>query len=537
MPTFTETVAWVCLGWTGIVILVQTIGIRANLRNFKRPPPRPVSPGLRQNAPHVTIIRPVKGVEPHLYECIVSSFRQEYPVDKFSIRLCVEDQTDPAYPILQQIVEEFPAIDARVLVESEDPALNGLDGYGDKLGPNPKIRNLSRAYREAKGDIIWIADCNVWVSSGGLGRMVDKLMGYGMGGSSSPPYKFVHQMPIVVDTIDYSSQQLGDRQTLLASTSEDGAGDLAYTSTSGGLAKVWEEGGGRLDEMYMATTHAKFYGAINTVGIAPCIVGKSNMFRKSQLDQITNPLENPNLPKDDDRPTGVDFFSYNICEDHLIGELFWNSKIPGYRNHGIVWADLVVQPMSGMSVSAYVARRARWLRARKLTVISATLVEPGVEAFLCCAYFAFATTNLAWFKETFGLPQTWGAMGLVWAGAATTWMLADWYMFRRLHSGLSAVPDANTPSFAKGSSNQGGIPARAFIEWFPAWVGREALALPIWVWAVLLGRTVYWRGKAFRVRWDQTVYEVTEDHGRRRGRIARTPEIERAASRNKRRVD
>lgn len=475
----------------------------------------------------------MKGVEPQLYECIASSFRQQYPLDKLSIRLCVEDQTDPAYPVLQQIVQDFPAIDARVLVESEDPVLNGRDGYGEKLGPNPKIRNLSRAYREAKGDIIWIADCNVWVSSGGLGRMVDKLMGYGIGGSSVRPYKFVHQLPIVVDMVDYSSEQSGDGQMLLSPTSEESA-DVAR---SGGLARAWAQGGGRLDEMYMATTHAKFYGAINTVGVAPCIVGKSNMFRKSQLDQITNPLENPNLPKDDERPTGVDFFSYNICEDHLIGELFWNSTIPGYRNHGLVWGDIVVQPMSGMSVSAYVARRARWLRARKLTVIPATVVEPGVESFLCCAYFAFAATTLPVFNEKLGLPQTWGTMGLVWLGAVTTWMLADWTMFHRLHSGLSVAVDADTPFFAKGSSNQGGIPARSFLEWLPAWLGREALALPIWVWAVLLGRTVYWRGKAFRVRWDQTVYEVTEDHGRRRGRVARTPEIERANSRNKRRVD
>ncbi|KAI5461598.1 putative ceramide glucosyltransferase [Mariannaea sp. PMI_226] len=538
MATLVETIAWICLAWAIIVILIQVIGIRANLRNFKRPPPPPVSPSLRENAPHVTIIRPVKGVEPNLYECIASSFQQDYPADKFSVRLCVEDRTDPAYPILEQIVEDFPAFDAQVLVESEDPVLHGPNRSGDLLGPNPKIRNISRAYREARGDIIWIADCNVWVSSGVLGRMVDKLMGYGIGGRSNHPYKFVHQLPIVVDLVDYSSPSDNERQIPLASSFEEvGASDATHMSSSGVLNKACQEGGGRLDEMFMATSHAKFYGAINTVGVAPCVVGKSNMFRKSQLDQITNPVENPNLPKDSARPLGVDFFSHNICEDHLIGELFWNSKIPGHRNHGLVWGDLVIQPMSGMSVGAYVARRARWLRARKFTVLAATLAEPGVESFLCCAYFAFAVTTLPFFNETFAVPRTWGAMGLVWLGAVTAWMLADWVMVRRLHSGLTIVPDANTPSFARGSSNHGGVPARPFSEWLPAWIGREALALPIWVWAVMLGRTVYWRGKAFRVRWNTTVYEVTEDHGRRRGRAARTPEMERAASGNKRRVD
>ncbi|KAH6987882.1 putative ceramide glucosyltransferase [Ilyonectria sp. MPI-CAGE-AT-0026] len=532
MATSTEIVAWVCLIWSVFVVLVETIGIRAILRNYKRPLAPPVSPNLRQNAPHVTIIRPVKGVEPQLYECIASSFLQDYPMDKLSIRLCVDDKGDSAYPILQKIVEDFPAFDARVLVESEDPVLHGLDGDVNCLGPNPKIRNISRAYREAKGDIIWIADCNVWLGRGVLGRMVDRLMGYGVGGSSARPYKFVHQMPIVVDLTDYSSPQSGDSQSLLNPASEE---RLTSDPDAGIFSRIWSHGGGRLDEMFMSTTHAKFYGAINAVGIAPCIVGKSNMFRKSQLDQITNPAENPNLPANRNRPLGVDFFSHNICEDHLIGELFWQSKIPGYRNHGIVWGDLVVQPMSGMSVVAYAARRARWLRARKFTVMAATLVEPGVEPFLCCAYFAFAATTLPFFEEKLGVAQTWPAMGLIWLLCVTTWMLGDRYMFRRLHSGLTMATDANTPYFAKGASNQGGIPTRPFLEWLPAWLGRESLALPIWVWAVVLGRTVHWRGKSFRVRLDATVYEVTEDE--RRMRVAHTPEIERASSRNKRRVD
>ncbi|KAH7152022.1 putative ceramide glucosyltransferase [Dactylonectria estremocensis] len=531
MTSFTESVAWVCLGWSVIVVVVETIGIRAILRNYKRPLPPPVSPKLQQDAPHVTLIRPVKGVEPQLYECIASSFLQDYPADKLHVRLCVDDKSDSSYPILQKIVEDFPAFDARVLVESEDPVLHGSDGDVENLGPNPKIRNISRAYREAKGDIIWIADCNVWIGPGILGRMVDKLMGYEEGGSSGLPYKFVHQMPIVVDLANYSSSSSGDSQSLLNTTPE---GRGSSDPDAGLLSRVWAQGGGRLDEMFMSTTHAKFYGAINAVGVAPCVVGKSNMFRKSQLDQITNPAENPNLPPDSKRPHGVDFFSHNICEDHLIGDLFWKSTVPGHRNHGIIWGDLVVQPMSGMSVGAYAARRGRWLRARKFTVPAATLVEPGVEPFLCCAYMAFSATTLPFFRETLGVPQTWSAMGSIWLLCVTTWMLGDRYMFRRLHSGLTMVPDANTPYFAKGAANQGGIPARPFLEWLSAWLGRETLALPIWIWAVMLGRTVHWRGKSFRVRLDATVYEVTDN---KRKRVVHTPELERASSRNKHRVD
>lgn len=462
-----------------------------------------MSPTLGPNTPAVTIIRPVKGLEPHLYECIASTFRQEYPLDKLQIRLCVEDKSDPAYPILAQVVKDFPDFDAKVLVENEDTNTTA------NLGPNPKIRNISRAYREANADIIWVVDCNVWVPKGVLGRMVDRLNGFKPGNRMVQPYKFTHQMPLVVDIVDYARDQLMDGQTLLSSASEASPqADLATPQGSQGLARILAQGGGRLDEMFMASTHAKFYGAINAVGVAPCVVGKSNMFRKSQLNMATTPSENPILARDETRPPGVDFFSHNICEDHSIGDILWRTDIPGFKNHGIVWGNIVVQPMAGMSVRAYAARRVRWLRARKWTVLAATLVEPGVESMLCGLYFTFAVTNLPWFEENMGIPQTWSAMGSLWLLFVTAWMLADWAVFCRLHSASSIEIDENTPYFAKGRSGPRAVTRRRFSEWVLAWIGRETMALPIWTWAVLLGKTVNWRGRRFLVRSDTTVVEI-----------------------------
>lgn len=497
-----------------------------------------MSSNLGEDAPVITIIRPVKGLEPHLYDCIASTFHQDYAADKLCIRLCIEDKKDPAYPILQQLVQDFPSFDAQILVENEDPMLHGSDGHVDNLGPNPKIRNISRAYREAKGDIIWVIDCNVWVAAGALGRMVDKLMGYSTSGKSlSKPYKFVHHMPLVVDIVDYSGgrDSSPDTQRLLVGTA---ATETSTTQPLPGrrslLERVGANGGGRLDEMFMATTHVKFYGAINTVGVAPCIVGKSNMFRKSHLDKITNPAENPILPKNDARPPGIDYFSHQICEDHLIGDLLWRSSIPGFANHGLVWGDLVIQPMEAMSVVAYAARRCRWLRARKFTVLAATLVEPGVESLLCCAYFAFSLTTLPWFHYALNIPQTWAAGTIIWISSVLAWMTLDWFTFQHLHSGKSVELDKNSPRFARGMLRKDGAAKRSFREWLFAWIGREAMALPIWTYAVLLGTTVTWRGKTFHVNMDTTVVSLDE-HEAAKGE--NTPELERGRASNKARVD
>lgn len=434
--------------------------------------------------------------------------------------------------MLKKLVEDFPEYDARVFIESEDPLLHGTEGHVNNLGPNPKIRNISRAYREAKGDLIWIIDCNVWIPRVTTGHMVDRLTGLRPDGQATRPYKFVHQVPLVVDTSDITSTPTTEVQSLLADP--DSGSAPAPPAAHSTLARARTNGGGRLDEMFMATTHAKFYSAINTVGIAPCIVGKSNMFRKSHLESLTDPAQNPGLPGRADHPLGIDYFSDYICEDHLIGDLLWRSKMTGFGNHGLVLGDLAIQPLDGMSVDAYVARRVRWLRARKWTVIAATLVEPGVESIFCCAYFAFAVTTIPWFNAALSIPTTWAATLAIWAGAVFAWMLVDRMTFNHLHTGGSVAVDADTPRFARGTSHPGGVRVRPFKEWIAGWVGRELLAMPIWTWAVLLGTTVNWRGRSFTVRMDMSVVEKSSSGGRPR-RV--TPEVELGKARNKNRVD
>ncbi|KAK2603192.1 hypothetical protein N8I77_009666 [Diaporthe amygdali] len=476
----------------------------AVFRGYSRPPRKPVSPSLSEHLlPHITVIRPVKGLEPQLYQCLASTFRQTYPRSKLTVNLCVSSEDDPAYPVLEKIVDDFGSgskngYDVRLLVEEYDPLISGLDG--NELGPNPKIRNISRAYREAPTDsLIWIMDCNVWISKNVAGRMVDKLMGFLPDGQKTTPYTLVHQLPLVVD---------------IPPTDEDKnkptPGDQ---SEAGLLSRAWRQGGGRLDEMFMATTHAKFYSAINTVGVAPCIIGKSNMFRKAHLETYTQPSHNPHLsPADAARGKGIDFFSSYICEDHLISDLLWHAPVPPtadspprpFGKHALIWGDLAIQPVARVPVAAYWARRVRWLRVRKWTVLLATLVEPGVESLLCNLYFAYAATTLPFFNTTFGIPQTWAATAALWAGGVTAWMACDRAVHARLHSGACLVTDADTPFFARGTAANTEI-WRPFSEWLPAWVGRELLALPIWTWAVLLGTTVTWRGKSFRVRSDMSV--------------------------------
>ncbi|KAF2721060.1 glycosyltransferase family 21 protein [Polychaeton citri CBS 116435] len=490
--------ATACLVWYSAVVLVCIIGCSQLWRHFSNP--RSESEWSPSNAPDVTVIRPIKGLEPSLYNCLASTFRQTYPKLKLHIRFCISDRDDPALPVLERLLRDFPDFDAQILVEDEDEVLKTND-----LGPNPKIRNMSRAYREAVGDVVWIIDCNVWVARGVCGRMVARLEGRG----EQHRNKFVHLLPLVVDTEGTTLQE--ETQGLLSGEASSSNGDIYRTTSTSGQGvdsrdrNIWNMGGGRLEELFMSSSHAKFYTAINTVLIAPCIVGKSTMFRWSHLNTLTH-------------EKGIDTFGNNICEDHLIGDLLWKSQVPEEKRgermgkHAMCFGDLAVQPMSNMGVLEYAQRRVRWLRVRKFTVTLATLVEPGTESFLCSLYGAFAVTKLPFFNNSLYIPQTWTSFAVFWISSVVAWCLVDWNLYRKLHSAASIDIDRETPGFARPPK---GRTRRPFAEWFLAWLGREALAFPVWFWAVWGGTKVQWRGKRFWVGMDMKVHEITDDDNRR----------------------
>lgn len=426
--------------------------------------------------------------------------------------------------MLKRLLLDFPQFDVKLFVEEEDPNLSG-DGRTTNLGPNPKIRNMSRSYREAKGDIIWIIDCNVWVGKGVAGRMIDKLCGYRTGGKMATPFKFVHQLPLVVDRVGISAENKSRGLLSNGDHSSSSIRESRVSKSESNFSAILRTGGGRLEEMFMASSHAKFYTAINTVLVAPCIVGKSNMFRKSHLDHLTSGAS--------PYSSGIDYFSENICEDHLIGDLLWRNKVrnggegENWHNHGLVFGDLAIQPMAGMSVQEYIARRVRWLRVRKWTVPLATFIEPGVEPLLCSAYGSFAITTLPWFHHILGIPQTWLGFFLVWLVNVMVWMILDSFVYAKLHSGASIELDTDTPSFARPRHNA----RRPFGEWILAWLGREILALPIWTWACYGGTTVIWRGRKFRVGLDMKVKEIMSKTEKT------TPEVENGRGQSKDRQD
>lgn len=124
-------------------------------------------------APDVSILKPVKGVDPRMYAGLASHCRQTY-AGRFEILFAVSDLADPAVAEIERLRAEFPHVAIRV-VECRE-----------RLGTSGKVSNLVQALREAQYDYVLINDSDIRVSPHYLARVMRCFNGEGVGMVTAP---------------------------------------------------------------------------------------------------------------------------------------------------------------------------------------------------------------------------------------------------------------------------------------------------------------------------------------------------------------
>ncbi len=128
---------------------------------------RTASAETRADRPAVTVLKPVRGVEPGLEENLRSFCAQDYP--DFHVVLGVPDPHDEALDVIQRIAAEFP--DRTTVVA----------GDGVARFRNPKIATLAPMIAHASGEILVIADSDMRVTPDYLDAVVEAFAGESVG--------------------------------------------------------------------------------------------------------------------------------------------------------------------------------------------------------------------------------------------------------------------------------------------------------------------------------------------------------------------
>ena len=109
--------------------------------------------------PAVSILKPLKGIDPGMMDAFRSHCRQTYP-GKYELIFGVSSLTDPAAAAVEQLKAEFPDLPIQLI---ETP---------QRLGANGKVSTLIQLYPHAQHDFLLINDSDITVSPRYLERVM-----------------------------------------------------------------------------------------------------------------------------------------------------------------------------------------------------------------------------------------------------------------------------------------------------------------------------------------------------------------------------
>lgn len=157
---------WVC----AVTALVGVAGYMLQMsavKSFTVPLNRGEAVSGPKHCQPVSILKPLKGLDDGLFDNLESFCNLDYP--DYEIIFSLQNRNDPACRVAEKIKEKYSSRDITIVVQH---CAEGL---------NPKVNNIIPAYRIAKYELILISDSNVRVERDYLsaiaGHMEDPSVG------------------------------------------------------------------------------------------------------------------------------------------------------------------------------------------------------------------------------------------------------------------------------------------------------------------------------------------------------------------------
>ena len=255
--------------------------------------------------PPISILKPLKGLEDNLFDNLASLCDQDYP--EYEMICSLQDLNDPAYRVASKVKEKYPETKIRIMVEKRADGLN------------PKVNNLMAAYRQARYSYLLISDSNVMVEKDYLKQIV---------------------------------QPMKDGKIGLVNNLIRGVGGKTIGSV--------------FENLHLNSFILGNVCFLNTFLEIPCVIGKSMLMRKEDLEAIG----------------GLRAFKDVLAEDHLIGK-----KIRERGQKVIVSSYLIDNVNEYWGFRKFLNRHVRWGKMRwKLLGVRYALELITNPVFLACLF-------------------------------------------------------------------------------------------------------------------------------------------------------
>ncbi|MFN0104465.1 MAG: glycosyltransferase [Bryobacteraceae bacterium] len=138
----------------------QFVALIACIRRMFQTRPQPDA------MPPISILKPVRGADPLFYSAVCSHAQQDYP--HFELLFAVSDRHDPAVPIIERAIAEFPERRIRLIVSST-------------VTRNPKVGALIDLEKEALYEVLLVNDGDIRAPQGYLKTLAAELEQPGIG--------------------------------------------------------------------------------------------------------------------------------------------------------------------------------------------------------------------------------------------------------------------------------------------------------------------------------------------------------------------
>jgi ceramide glucosyltransferase len=157
--------AFASLGWRFFVLVLAATPLAyyiastfAAWRFFSRERAR----AFPSYTPAASLLKPVHGVDFGSYENFASFCAQDYPAE-YEILFGVADSSDPAVPLIERLITEFPQRGIRLFLGAE------------RIGSNRKVNMQVRLTHEARHEILVLTDGDVRVNRNYLREVIAPL--------------------------------------------------------------------------------------------------------------------------------------------------------------------------------------------------------------------------------------------------------------------------------------------------------------------------------------------------------------------------